>query len=256
MNKFKVPVIAMSTSVDETAKVAELTIEGEIGWAEYDGNELKWNTSAAIRSQLQTLLETNVDHIVVNIHSLGGYVDDALAIHDALVMHPASVTTRVTGFTASAATIIAQAGNAREISDNAMYLVHEAWGLSIGTETLLLQELEHLRAVNNNMAKLYAKRAGRGPEEYRAIMAENEGVGKWITATEAVDKGFADTVIEMKPVINGFLGNMLSMFGSQIPEPPAAAAAPQIDIPAPSGEAIQYAQARQRTAELLTQIMK
>jgi ATP-dependent Clp protease, protease subunit len=108
-----------------------------------------------------------------------------------------------------------RAGNVREISENAMYLVHEAWGFTMGTEKVLADELENLRTINANMAKLYAKRAGGDEATFRAIMAEKDGIGRWITAQDAVDKGFADTIIEMKPVVNGFFGNMMSMFRQQ-----------------------------------------
>ena len=66
--------------------------------------------------------------IVVDIRSTGGDVNDALLIHDALCSLDAHITTRCYGYTASAATIIAQAASpgCREISANALYLIHTA----------------------------------------------------------------------------------------------------------------------------------
>jgi HK97 family phage major capsid protein/ATP-dependent Clp endopeptidase proteolytic subunit ClpP len=191
-------VLAMHMAKDQKNQTAEITIEGEIGSIEFDGNEFKSNTSAAIRAQLQDLIASDVKHITVNIHSLGGYVDDAMAIHDALQMHPAQVTTRVTGFTASAATIIAQAASPgkREISDNSMYLVHEAWGAVVGTAADLQKHERELNKVNERMARIYSKRGGRSEQFYRAIMAENTGAGRWLSATEAKELGFADNVFE------------------------------------------------------------
>jgi HK97 family phage major capsid protein len=191
-------VLAMHMAKDMKKKTAEITIEGEIGTIEFDGNEFRSNTSAAIRAQLQDLLATDVQQITVNIHSMGGYVDDALAIHDALLMHPAQVTTRVTGFTASAATIIAQAASPgkREISDNSMYLVHEAWGAVIGTAAEMNNHEKELQKINERMARIYSKRGGRSAAYYRAIMAENGGAGRWLTAKEATDMNFADLIFE------------------------------------------------------------
>ena len=63
---------------------------------------------------------------MVDIRSTGGDVNDALLIHDALCSLDAHITTRCYGYTASAATIIAQAASpgCREISANALYLIH------------------------------------------------------------------------------------------------------------------------------------
>jgi ATP-dependent protease ClpP protease subunit len=261
----KMPVIAM-TLARAAEKTAELTIEGEIGWYEYDGEKLIANTAPAIRRQLDELMNMEVDHITVNIHSLGGFVDDALAIHDALAMHPASVTTRVTGFTASAATIIAQAADPgqREISSNAMYLVHESWGVAIGTTTQMLSYIEMLDTLNDQMALLYAKRAGsdKDKEKYRSIMAEKDGAGKWITADKAVELGFADKAFEpMKAAASANGLAMLASAGVHLPEgvtlpeppadPPTDPKTKQIDPGADSG-AVQYAELITQQAEILT----
>lgn len=224
--KFEVPVIKMA--VKSEAKTAEINIEGEIGWVEWDGEKYNYNTSAAIRNQLAELMDLKVDKIVVNIHSLGGYVDDALAIHDALAMHPAEVETRVTGFTASAATVIAQAGKKRTISANSMYLVHEAWGFTVGTANQMLKDIEMLDTLNDSMANLYAKRAGGKKEKYRGIMAENDGVGKWITAEKAVELGFADESFEpMKAAASVVAFNRAKALGLNLPE----IELPQADAP-------------------------
>lgn len=247
--KHKASVIKMSVNRDDEKRKAEINIEGEIGWAEYDGEKWNLNTSSNIRRQLNELMDADVDEITVNIHSLGGFVDDALAIHDALVMHPANVITRVTGYTASAATIIAQAGNTREISENAMYLVHEAWTFAIGTASNMLEVAEDLETINERIASIYAKRSGDDKEKYRGIMAERNGAGKWVPGEQAVDLGFADELVAMTPISNSI---MLHDFGVNIPEIPKQEE--HIETPAPGGVRDQYAKLRQREAELLTQI--
>ena len=77
---------------------------------------------------VRRIAEIDASEVVVNIRSTGGDVNDALLIHDALTALGAHITTRCYGYTASAATIIAQAASpgCREISANALYLIHTA----------------------------------------------------------------------------------------------------------------------------------
>lgn len=261
-NLKELPVIAMAMA-KTGEKSAELTIEGEIGWYEFDGENLISNTAPAIRRQLNELMEMDVDEITVNIHSPGGFVDDALAIHDALAAHPATITTRVTGFTASAATVIAQAASPgrRLISANAMYLVHEAWGMGWGTSTEILRYVEMLDTLNDTMAALYAKRASskEDKDKYRAIMAENEGGGKWITAEKAVELGFADESYEPMAAAASVSQAALATFramGVSLPEgavieEPAPADPEPIEPSADSG-ADQYVELHEKELEILT----
>lgn len=261
-NPKEISVIAM-TLAKSGDKSAEITIEGEIGWYEWDGENLITNTAPSIRRQLNDLMDMDVEEITVNIHSLGGFVDDALAIHDALAAHPATITTKVTGFTASAATVIAQAASPgrRLISANAMYLVHEAWGVAFGTATQMLAYIEMLDTINDNMASLYAKRAGDkdDKDKYRAIMAERDGVGKWITAEKAVELGFADEAYEpMKAAasLSPATAHALAAMSIELPEgavieEPVNTDPKQIETSAESG-ADQYAELHEKELEILT----
>lgn len=249
--KLEVPVIKMTAQAKGDA--AEISIEGEIGWYEWDGEKYIANTSAAIRKQLADLMDMDVKTITVNIHSLGGYVDDALAIHDALAMHPAQITTRVTGFTASAATVIAQAGDTRLISANSMYLVHEAWGFAMGTLADINDYAEMLATLNDHMAGLYAKRAGGDKEKYRNIMAEKRGVGKWITAEKAVELGFADEAFEpMKAAAAATQFAFAKMFIPATPPPVEVTPDTPIETSAKSGADVQLSNLRNREIEILT----
>jgi ATP-dependent protease ClpP protease subunit len=72
--------------------------------------------------------------VTVNIHSLGGDANHALAIYDALKEHSAKIITKISGMCASAATVIFMAGNERKMSENALMLVHKCWRLVIANE--------------------------------------------------------------------------------------------------------------------------
>ena len=141
---------------------------------------------------------TEATQIVVDIRSTGGDVNDALLIHDALCSLDAHITTRCYGYTASAATIIAQAASpgCREISANALYLIHTAICAAEGNAAEIAGKLDLLRQTDTRIAAVYAARSGRPAGEFEALMAENNGNGRWLSPEEAVAAGLADTVTD------------------------------------------------------------
>lgn len=196
---------------------AVIDIDGEIGWASYDGEEYNWNTASAIKKKLKDISNIKASRIIVNINSLGGYVDDGLAIHDALASHEAEIETRVTGMTASAATIIAQAGDVRKMSDNALYLIHHAWGMSWGNVNEMEAAVEDLKVIDKRLLNIYVKRTGKSEKELTELMAENNGTGKWIDADEAKEYGLIDESFE--PMKAAASVNMNSFKAMKLPVP-------------------------------------
>ena len=134
---------------------------------------------------------------MVDIRSTGGDVNDALLIHDALCSLDAHITTRCYGYTASAATIIAQAASpgCREISANAPlpdphgHLCRRRQRRRDSGKTRPAQ-------TDTRIAAVYAARSGRPAREFEALMAENNGNGRWLSPEEAVAAGLADTVTD------------------------------------------------------------
>jgi ATP-dependent protease ClpP protease subunit len=201
-----------------TKKEAIIDIIGEIGWVNDSG---EWNTASAIKDQLDAISEIETEKIIVNISSPGGYVDDGLTIHDALANHPAQVETIVTGMTASAATIIAQAGDVRKMSKNALYLVHKSWNMVVGNENDLITALDDARAVDKNIANLYARRSGRSEAFYTNLMNEKEGRGSWLDSETALQYGLIDE--EVEPMGNKAAASVdITGFKAYMPELPKA----------------------------------
>lgn len=155
-------------------------------------------TFERLRQEVKRIAEINADEVIVNIRSTGGDVNDALLIYDALRGIDAHITTRCYGYTASAATIIAQAADegARELSANSLYLIHSATCSIDGNSHSLASRAELLRKTDERLAELYALHSGGDAEFYATLMAENQGEGRWLTAEEAIEAGLADAIID------------------------------------------------------------
>ena len=187
--------------IKNSAGVCRIEIEGTIGVPEewqFDQPEARVATYEKFRDTVQRIAGIDAPQIVVDIRSTGGDVNDALLIHDALCSLDAHIITRCYGYTASAATIIAQAASpgCREISANALYLIHTAICAAEGNAAEIAGKLDLLRQTDTRIAAVYAARSGRPAGEFEALMAENNGNGRWLSPEEAVAAGLADTVTD------------------------------------------------------------
>ena len=181
--------LTMSVSEPENG-VVRINIDGDIGGFDWDTWE-PVNTGKQIREALDAIGDAT--EVEVLISSLGGDVDAALQIYDALAEKAAKcrVTTIVTGLCASAATIIACAGSVRKISPTSLYLIHKCWGRCVGNENELKEYLDFQQKVNEQMMKIYRRVFKGKNSELDDLMEAANGNGKWITAEEAVNYGFA-----------------------------------------------------------------
>ena len=189
--------------ITDSATRCIIDIEGVIGVPEqsqFDSPAERVATYERFREQIDKIAQVSSAEVLVNIRSTGGDVNDALLIHDALVALDAHVTTCCYGYTASAATIIAQAADegCRQISPSAFYLVHCSSALVEGNASELAEQQVLLRKTDERIAALYAARSGRGVEEFEALMAENGGRGRWLSPDEALEAGLVDVVLEKK----------------------------------------------------------
>ena len=176
---------------ENTGERAVIDIDGTIGGWDWDSWE-RINTGKLIRKALRDL--KGVKEIEVRITSLGGDVDQALQIHDALQDHPAKVITIINGFCASAATIIALSGDVRRISRNAVYLIHKCSSYVLGNQHDLEMELESQKTVNEVLLDMYRAVNKKTEQELLDLFEYDNGHGKWITAQEVVDFGFCTEV--------------------------------------------------------------
>lgn len=133
-----------------------------------------------------------VDVLNLRISSLGGDVNEGLAIYRRLVDHPARVITHIDGWAASIASVIAMAGNEIRIAEAGAVMIHEAWAVMGGNAAAFRSAADRLEANTAAIGDVYVSRTGNDAAKVRAWMAEE----KWFYGAEAVEAGFATSVVE------------------------------------------------------------
>ncbi len=180
--------------LNENSEEAVIEIYGQIGYEGWDREDDE-NTARLMSGELDRIKALNAKRITMKINSLGGDVNHALAIHDLLAEHPALVTTQINGLCASAATIVAMAGKERRMSKNALFLIHQCSAyVGRANQEQLAQELETQKTVNGRMLDIYTAACNGKEAEISDLLKANNGLGKWLTATEAKDFGFVTDI--------------------------------------------------------------
>jgi ATP-dependent protease ClpP protease subunit len=126
----------------------------------------------------------------VHINSGGGDVFDGIAILNTIKGHKGPTTTVADGLAASIASAIFQAGKKRVVQPGAMVMIHDAFGSCIGNAAEMTKMAGTLDQVSDNIAGIYADRAGGSKEQWRAAMREEN----WYDAEQTVANGLADEI--------------------------------------------------------------
>lgn len=136
------------------------------------------------------LRDITASQIELHLNTPGGDAFDGMAIYNGLRDHPASIDVIVDGLAASAGSFIAQAGDQVVMNRGSQMMIHDAWGLTIGNSSDMTAMADLLDRHSDNIAAIYAERAGGTVAEWRDLM-RNES---WFNAEEAVEVGLADEV--------------------------------------------------------------
>lgn len=166
----------------ESKTVAEVLIYDVIG-ADFFGEGV---TAAGVKKELEAL--GDVSDINVRINSPGGNVWDGIAIHNLLKEHKAQVHVQVDGIAASAASLIAMAGDLITMGEGSMMMIHNPWTLAIGNADELRKTANVIEKVEEQFVGIYSNRSKMKAEEVGSLMDAET----WFTAAEAVKAGFAD----------------------------------------------------------------
>ncbi|WP_321944292.1 head maturation protease, ClpP-related [Burkholderia cenocepacia] len=166
--------------------VGGITINGAIGGT-WDGAGVTSNRiAAALRS-----IGAGVP-VVVNLNSPGGDFFEGVAIYNLLRQHDAEVTVNVMGLAASAASVIAMAGDKILMGDGAFLMIHNAWSVAVGNRHDFIAAAETLAPFDDAMASLYAKRSGMSKTDAAALMDKET----WISADQAIKNGMATGLLD------------------------------------------------------------
>ncbi|MBC9006619.1 head maturation protease, ClpP-related, partial [Micromonospora aurantiaca (nom. illeg.)] len=153
-------------------------------------DEIGGSLGVKAKEFVQTIEAIAAPTIRVRINSPGGSVFDALAIHSALLHHQARIEVYVDGLAASAASVIAMAGDDLIMMPGSQLMIHDASAVEQGNAEDHRQMSVFLDRQSDNLAELYARRGGGDPAEWRDLMRAET----WMFAREAVEAGLADRV--------------------------------------------------------------
>lgn len=175
-------------AVPQENKPAELILYGEIASESWWGDEV---TPRQFGEELAAL--GDVSEIVVRINSPGGDVFAANAIYTRLKDSAATITVKIDGWAASAATIIAAAGDKVLIARNGVMMYHDpAMNLrGYFKADELEKQIAALAVIKNSIVNALAMKTGKTEEEVSEIMKAET----WYTGAEAVENGFADELM-------------------------------------------------------------
>lgn len=189
-----------------SGRTCEIDLYGEIG---VDRDPDTWETlgisAQTFLDQVRCLGLTAADTLVLRVCSPGGNSMDAAAIYGVLVGLPCRRIGIVDGLAASAATIPLMACHEVQIPGNAIFMIHDPMTVVFGNEAVMAGAVECLRRVKTTIVAAYAsKNTKMSADEIAAAMAlgGEAGTGTSYLGADAVEAGFADTLIAPAPVIN------------------------------------------------------
>lgn len=172
------------------------------------------------------LPETGED-VEVLINSPGGNVYAGSEIYTALRSYSGQVHVKIVGIAASAASVIAMAGNYVEISPTAQIMIHNVSSGVYGDHKAFIHEAGVLEGLNESIASSYMVKTGKSLDELLELMGQET----WFTAEKAVEHGFADSVMFVKDVVPSFTASQSSTIPSNVIEKMRVAMTPpQLDI--------------------------
>lgn len=137
--------------------------------------------------------------VTVNINSPGGDLFEGFAIYNLLRDHDGEVTVKVLGLAASAASVIAMAGDTIQVSRASFVMIHNTWVMAIGNRNDLHETAEFLEPFDRAMADIYSSRTGLDTDDVTAMMDAET----WMGGAEAIGKGFADEFLPSDQVVDG-----------------------------------------------------
>ena len=179
-----------SMETNEQTRTAELYIFGDIVDAVGTGIDDAFGIDFGETSSLSI-----VDTINVHINSMGGYVNEGLAIFNVLKNNKAVINTVVDGFACSAASVVFMAGDKRIMNSASALMIHNAWMQpNPGNAAQLRQQADEIEKISQAAGNAYMERVNISRPELDAMLDGENHEGTWILPEDAVKMGFATAV--------------------------------------------------------------
>lgn len=175
------------SNADKSDKTVDIYIFGDIVCPEDEWYES--DTSGF--SLVKDIKDLNAEVINVHINSYGGHVSEGLAIYNTLKRHKAKIVTYDDGFACSAASVVFVAGDERIMNNASLLMIHNAWNVAIGNANDLRKAAADLDKIMQASVNAYMEVINITEEELKALLDDET----WLTPQEALEMGFATTVI-------------------------------------------------------------
>ena len=172
---------------DEETGERILRLEGVI----VDDNFLAWLYDGVSAKSFREELNSDEGNVTVRIHSEGGDCFAAAAIYTALKEYRGRVTVKIDGLAASAASVIAMAGDVVEISPVGMIMIHNPWTWAQGDSAEMKATAQMLDDVKETIINAYQRKTKLSREKISSLMDDET----YFHAKKAIEFGFADKII-------------------------------------------------------------
>lgn len=185
----------LAAVADDENTVTIYDVIGEDMWT--GGGFTAKRMSAALRA-------IGKNDVTVKVNSPGGDMFEGIAIYNLLREHPAKVTIDVMGWAASAASIIAMAGDEIRMGLGTFMMVHNAWGVVVGNRHDMRDAAKLFDGFDAAIADIYEARTGMKRAAIEKLMDAETFMGP----SQAVENGFADIVLDDLTADSGEAKNM------------------------------------------------
>jgi len=154
--------------------------------------EESWYDDEVTPQLFKDELMSGTGDVTVWINSPGGDCVAAAQIYNMLVEYPGSVTVKIDGIAASAASVIAMAGARVLMSPVSMLMIHNPMTVAFGDTGEMQKAIEMLSSVKDSIINAYEIKTGLSRTKLSHLMDAET----WMDANKAIELGFADEIMK------------------------------------------------------------
>jgi ATP-dependent Clp protease protease subunit len=156
-------------------------------------------------------LNSGTGDITVWINSPGGDCVAAAQIYNMLMDYKGSVTVKIDGIAASAASVIAMAGTKVLVSPVSMLMIHNPMTVAFGNSAEMQKAIDMLASVKDSILNAYEIKTGLSRTKLSHLMDAET----WMDANKAIELGFADEIMQRSAITDEVPVPQVSMMFSR-----------------------------------------